>query len=691
MVVLDRSNSRTMRATLVNVSSRTRRHWAQVTFPRQAVSQFGHECTFVTDDGRRFRAVKGRNRGLAATVYRIRMTMDGHEWLRGTLQNQPHADAHSVCVGHRWTVDDIQALVPDIGVLIDRNVHWSPQSPSHLLLVDSSPAHHRWFLRKPIAGTGLVFEWWGDLLHQDPVIPAWGKLVWSDRNDPNLNRSFGGFIMKSGEYFHLDYGRRHGSGDPVRDTNKQWQFVLGTNINLNDGAGLPLSGRMLSFVGPTMQEQLGPDTDLSDMTDTNALDFSSLQAAAEGPIVGVCHEWNGSWCAALNIPRFHNMEAARTAANAEWNAFVASLENNVGWFGSRPYGISRTPGQTGGQEDFGATKGSSAVTLFDPRFILMYQYSVYADVFRGFMHYENNEPLRLENHPRWVTWSGMTHYHTGVSPDRLGKAPATFNPGSGFWNYDDEHRSQNGLAAYMALTDDPLTDDIVQHQTTTDLASYRMRYPNNGGGAARAQGRTAGAWANFAMLTEGDLRNAQLRMIAEVARKAATSVRFAASLPVPVLGAHGPDGRKAIFDETGALLPTWSVWEHGLAMVGVYNALKANPNDATMREVATRLARLLAQWGCFEDTDGWWLVCDMWYREGQPITGALSKSNNKIIFDRGGVATWTFAGVLVASELLPETDPLKARARACVAAITQNREAGDRMQAEWWAAVRSVV
>jgi hypothetical protein len=81
----------------------------------------------------------------------------------------------------------------------------------------------------------------------------------------------------------------------------------------------------------------------------------------------------------------------------------------------------------------------------------------------------------------------------------------------------------------------------------------------------------------------------------------------------------------------------------------------------------------------------------MWYREGQPITGALSKSNNKIIFDRGGVATWTFAGVLVASELLPETDPLKARARACVAAITLNREAGDRMQAEWWAAVRSVV
>lgn len=680
-----------MRATLVNVSSRTRRHWAQVTFPRQAASGFGAECTFLCDDGRRFRAVRGRNRGLGATVYRIRCLMDSGEWLHGALVNKTHADA-STLRGHRWTTDDVPALVPDIGVLTEGNVlTWSQQAPSTLQIVDQSAAHARWFLRKPIAGTGLIFEWWGDILHEDPVIHAWGKLVWSDRNDPRNNRLFPGFVMKSGEYFYLDFGRRHGAGAPVRDQQKQWQFVLGTNLSLNDGAGLPLSGRMLSFVGPAIESQIDATVDLADMANDDALDFSSLMAGAEGPIVGICHEWDGSWCAALNVPRFNNHAQAKAAADSMWASFAASNEVPVGWFGSRPVGIGRTPGQTGGQEDFGATKGTGTVSLLDPRHILRYQYSVYTDLFRGFMHYEGGVPLRLQDHPQWVTWSGSTHWHTGVSPDRLGKEVLAFTPGSGYYGYDDEHRSQNNLAAYMALTDDPLVDDILVHQTTTDLASYRMRFPNNGGGAARAQGRTIGAWANFAVLTDGALRDNQLRLVAETVRKMKTSPIFSATRGVPVLAYHNPDGRKPIYDAAGSLLPTWCLWEHGLAMVGLYNAHKAAPGDADLREMTLRLARTMAQWGCFESADGWWLIGDMWYNDGQPIPDALSKTNTKHNYGRGDVCTWTFAGVLAAAEILPDGDPLRAKARACVASITQGLEASNATEAEWWATVRSVV
>lgn len=680
-----------MRATLVNVSSRTRRHWAQVTFPRQAASAFGVECTFVCDDGRRFRAVRGRNRGLGATVYRIRCLMDADEWVQGVLVSEAHRDADALRA-HRWTTDDIAALVPDIGVLTEGNVlTWSPAAPSALALVDQSGAHHRWFLRKEIPHTGVIFEWWGDILHEDPVIHAWGKVVWSDRTDPKNNRNFPGFAMRSGEFFHLDYGRRHGSSAPVRSQQRQWEFVLGTNLNLVDGAGLPLSGRMLSFIGPNVESQIGADVDLADMQNNDALDFSSLLAAAEGPIVGVCHEWDGSWCAALNVPRFQNVPAAKAAALMQWNQFVNSGEVPVGWFGSRPVGIGKTPGQTGGQEDFGATKGTAAVSLLDPRQILRYQYSVYTELFRGFMHYENGLPLRLQNHPQWVTWSGVTHWHSGVSLDRLGKELVAFSPGTGYYGYDDEHRSQNNLAAYMALTDDPLVDDILVHQTTTDLASYRMRFPNNGAGAARAQGRTAGAWANFAMLTDGTLRDDQLRLLAEVTRKAITNPTFQPSRQVMTLHNHGPDGRKPIRDEAGNLLPTWCVWEHGLAMVGIYNAQKARPNDNDTREVALRLARTMAEWGCFESSDGWWLVGDAWFRDGQALPEPLSKTNTKHNFGRGDVCTWTFAGVLAAAEILPDGDPLRAKARACVAFMTGGAEAGDATTAEWWATVRSVV
>jgi len=61
----------TPRATLVNQSGKSRRSTAICTWPLSAVDGFGTECTFTTDDGRRFRAVRCSNRGISHAVFRV--------------------------------------------------------------------------------------------------------------------------------------------------------------------------------------------------------------------------------------------------------------------------------------------------------------------------------------------------------------------------------------------------------------------------------------------------------------------------------------------------------------------------------------------------------------------------------------------------------------------------------------------
>jgi hypothetical protein len=232
---------------------------------------------------------------------------------------------------------------------------------------------------------------------------------------------------------------------------------------------------------------------------------------------------------------------------------------------------------------------------------------------------------------------------------------------------------------------------------TTDLADYRMRYPQNGGGAARAYGRQMQAWANFVTMAPADLVAPLMRLTDAHWSLAASAnnQQFRDGLPFPVLGSHGPDGRKPIYADDGlTLIPTASIWEHALALVGMYGAMKvktATP-DADKANAITKLCRLLAQYGCFLDTDGWWFVDDIAYFAGAAPTFSLNKTTvgPKLTYARGGTATWTLAAMLVAVEWLPADEPLRQKAKDCCDFFTGKQEATTLFNAEWWAAVRSV-
>lgn len=685
-----------MRAVLTNLSPLPRDHWATVTFPRPLAAAFGDECTFYAEDGRCFRAVRGVSKGLK-TVYRIHAFMNGNEQLRGKMGPERFVPMKADYHLHPWVSDDVAALIPDVGVRLNGGDYWSRFSTGPLL-IDQSAAHTRWTVRRGIPELGIVFQWWADLLHDDPIVPVWGKIVWSHRRSPDTNAAFDHFVLKSGEYLALNFARRHGVLTPVRDGSGYWTMLLNSQrIVLNDGAGLPLSGNMLAFISPKATD--APPADPEDRQDPTVRGIANLQAGAHGPIRGVCLDWDSHWLAARHVPRFR--DGYESEHEADWRRFLAEQDVPAGWFAARPVGLGKTPGQTGAQEDFGATKGTYAVVDGDARHIQVLEYSVQSELFRGFNHYEQDgSALRVENHPDWTTWNGGTHYHPAVSKDRLGKGPSA-PPGTGWYGYDDEHRSQNNLAAYLMLTDDPLMEDQLRHLVTTDRASYRMRFPRNGYGAARAQGRTAGAWAQFVGLTDGEEQQHWLELLKARMNASRGNPLLHVPGPMKVLATGGPDSRKQVYGTDGRLGPWVSFWEHGLAAVGLYNLVQtpgtgnlAYTHDAS--EILLRVSRTLATFACFEEDGEWWTVADCLWNGGEAPPGGLSSRNRALVCSRGAasVNSWTFAGLLVAREFLAQhsdEDPdLLDKLTRYIAAVTGGQEAADRTTAEWWAAVGSV-
>lgn len=683
----------TLVCTIANVSPLPRQHWAVLTVPRARAESMPVECTFVLDDGRRWRAVRGRSVGLK-TVFRVRAFLSGNQAVRGSLQAEKHPDA-GLFRAHPWVADDLVEMIPALGTPMGNSLVPVWAQLDSVQEVDSSPAHKRFRLEQSLGFTGLRCTMWVDLLHDDPVAPFTGRVVWSDRHDVANLRQFQYLLMKCGEAMAFDFARRNGIQDPVPQ-GRDWVSMLNSGpINLGDGVALPLSGRILSFVSNEWPAPADP----ADPFDPGNRGIADLMAAAQGPVLGVCHEWEDSWLAGRKRARF-NDQAQDTPFNlaaSEWANFRAMMTVPAGWFAERPFGLTRTPGQTGNQSDFGATKGTSAVVAMDPRAIYAMQYSAQGDCLRGYTHFEaDGRPLSLEQHPSWVTWSRRTHWNGGVSPDRLGKDSMLPFPTGTYEGIDDEHASMNYVAAYCALADDPLLEDQVRHLLTTDRAGYRFRFPNNGAGVTRAQGRTTGMFAQLACVaddaTAAGYANLLVRRFAQTAN--VPEMNGSAPMRVPAVG--GPDPRKTIYDLQGNLTRYVCMWELGLFLVGHMQAIRTGRTDIDIeraRAVALIAAETMAQFGFFQQGGQWFTVWDIMWNGGEAPPGGLVHPSPHITSAAGAgdVGSWTFAGAVAARQLLPRENPHWARLNEYVLAITGGREAGSREAAEWWAIADAIV
>jgi hypothetical protein len=671
-----------MKVTFANESPFDREYWAVVGVPPGSLSRFGLECNVRVSPSRVWRAVQGQKRN-GVEYWRVRCKIKANEVVDGEFIDTASPEPFTP---HPWVLDEPQALIPK---LLDANGdEYEVEVVEGPHVLSSDAAHLRWHIHLRYPQLGMVLEWWTDMRHDDPVMPYWCKLVWSDRTDVRFNRTFpsGSLLLSAGEYFTVDLAKRKGVVGPVQLQDGDWAYGLNDRaITLTDGSGIFLTGNMLCY----KQHQDGGHASIDETADPEdqSLDIMNLQAGMLGGVVGF-GEWNGRWLAAEQMPKeYFNFHSDMASAKARYHSWV---DQPAGHFGAGEYGIGVSPGQTGDQEDFNASKGTWALLAKQAWFVRAMQYASHCEVYRGNHHYESDGTvLRAINHPLWTTWSGVTHYHSSPSPDRLGKGPNE-PPGTGWNGYDDQHKSQNNLAAYAMFMDDPLVHSIVEHQFEVDSACYRFRYPNNGSGAARAQGRQIGSWAQLHMIDDSPrwlgLIDARINKIAEIDT-------MNVSGPIRALQIGGPDWRKEVF-LNGELAPYLSMWEHGLAMVGMYKAYKQNPT-AALHVVCTKLARTLCDSGWFTENGQDYIVSDMAWNGGEWLPGGFNRANGfqtngggtstttqEFIYTEGmsGVTTWSFAGIVAAQDFLEDGDSELVR---FIEDTTKNG-AWDRKSAEWW-------
>jgi hypothetical protein len=693
-----------MRAWIKNRSSLPRNgSWTHAFgTPLQALPFPSGVGTFVADDGRRFPVVRGEDVGTHSATYRMRVTMGGKEKLGGTLVDEytPLSGQHY----HRWVTDDLAANVPiatlfnpQTGEIQDIGDHGGiplagPQK------ISSSAAHERWFARGANAALGLIQEWYWDICHDDPAIHLWTSITWSDRRDPKLTRVHRGlFGLVSGEQLALHFMTRHGWR--YDEFNGKKVVLIAQDPGWKDGGSIPARGYVLCYKGPGG----GPWT--PDGEDER--DVKNLLAAKGGPIRVVIEgwQWDGKWLAAGNVPK----PPQRGFSDMPPDVFDQIMQQPANLFVDRPSGCAKSPGQTGSQEDFAATKGSRALLFWDPDSLEEKIYSVDSDHFRGNLHFERNgSPLNPGNHPQLVTWGGDVHYDKRVSPDRLDKTEEILIAGPmGDWHdYDDEHRSQLNKAAVLALTGDPLlTVQWLQH-TAVDVMSYAARF--SAVMALRAEGRCAHTWANMALLLpDQGKRNAEYLLNQRVALWAQHPLLSVAG-PMKTLAYHGPDGRKPIFDAQGNLVRTMTVWEIGLYLVGAISLLRSGKatDQAALQRVVLEMCRTIARYGSFQSSiDGRWnVVGDVEYRDGADVPIADSTFTPGVgykytTFDAnaGDVRSWTMVGIIGAEKLLRENTSINiddlGLADKCFSAMQafgiDLNNPPTQEAAEWWAVVRS--
>lgn len=668
-----------MRTFIENLAPLPRKRWVRCAYPREAVADWNFECAFV-GGGRRFRAVRGHDVGEMSTIYRIETLLDGSERQDGVLVNEALEGVPDHFNPHPWCNDDVRDLVPRIAIIADGAA--IETRVQMVELVEESPAHQR-FRLWCTGDRGFLLEWYLETNHLDPVIDCWGRLVWSDRTDRSESIHVDGITLISGELYYDYFDKRKGMGQPSR-IGGDWWLPVSYERGLVDGSHLDFYGQMLCTTNelPIGEQPGWVDLSLQDL----------YAAGAKMPVVACCTEgWDGNWLASRYVPRVQDEDWLRTQEGSEWYQFSQSLQQRGDFYDERPHGLRPQAGSTGDQEDFGATKGTYALVLGEPRSLHMLTYAVHAQGYRpGTCLLEADfSAVDPETRRDWKTWNGYTHFNQGVSPDRLGKNTVYNGTGATGWSgMDDQHRSQNNLAAVLALTGDPLAAALIRTQSIPDLAMLKSRV-----GAARAVGRLLGCWANFlTVLGEGTAKERFEFLVDEkVAAVLQRAPAFTQPGPVKVLSTIPPDGRKQVYDPaTGELAPSWSCWEHGLAAVGLVGA--ANVLSQQAGDVLRTICETVVRYGLFEQ-DGQWFLCDdvRWIDGGQPLDdSAYRTDSNQIVVTPGigGTTGWAFCAVLLGMEWL--SGEVQARAQQAVQFFTGGEEAADRRTAEWWACIQKL-
>jgi hypothetical protein len=253
-------------------------------------------------------------------------------------------------------------------------------------------------------------------------------------------------------------------------------------------------------------------------------------------------------------------------------------------------------------------------------------------------------------HPQLVCWDGRPHWHTGVSPDRLGK-PANLDvaAANGFWGPDVEHAMFATLAAGARLTGSPACQQLLRQLAVL----YPLQWTTQPGWS------TSEPFAARAVGWEGILAVHLWRELEDRGAAAAVRAHYAqrvASVLVPKLDvAQWSIWDVRVDDPRLGAGRRWIPWQQALGAYGLDLAGEQFGLPAA-RAVALRAARRVLD-DAWRQVGGRWVCCE---------SGLLAEPGGA-----GGTFSEGFAfyGMPLAPCVVLRHEPGNAKAKAILAQL----------------------
>lgn len=450
-------------------------------------------------------------------------------------------------------------------------------------------------------------------------------------------------IVRNGPAFAVDT-------EYVADGSKT---ILLRDTHLGDGQGIRRSCVLLPAPAPG-----------------TALRDTTLRAAAVGPLLGGT-DWRqsgafGPFGFVPELPPWLPADRVRPALAARFRAFVVRSNQRGEPFATPTYGLQRQAGQTGDQEDFGVAKLGVVAATGLTSYLLEVEPSLWQEACRPVHFFETDgTPVQSAAHPKWVVWSGRTHWHCEVSTDRLGKpCPEPPYDTHGYTGKDRQHWSSNTLCSYYLLTGAAWARREIETEVQQFLAGETIakELSTSGTDAPRAVGRTM-LTASWLWLCTGD--EALARRVHERCDEIYAKVwegRVIAEGKVRTFSWENPDARML-----DGKTPYWNPWQDALAAVGLEAAARTFGN-ANAKEIGRALARNVVRHGWKMDAKEVIVATAIrWLDGGEPPDPAALASGDKasVVWSYGtGFSMWALPALEVARQSAQELGDAALAARA---------------------------
>ncbi|MCU0865715.1 MAG: hypothetical protein MUC36_18165 [Planctomycetes bacterium] len=495
--------------------------------------------------------------------------------------------------------------------------------------------------RARLGDSGLVAEViltaWRDQLHAQVDI----AVFYSDPRLPAMQADLGELAVQAhGMALVLRHAGR--SGIVQSATADGSRCVLLQKRALGDGQGLRRTGVLVPIAPPAERNR------------------PTHHAAAVAPLLGAT-DWraSGAFGPLGHVPPpppWLAGERLRAYLARAHQRFVAGDRGGDPFF-CGPHGLERFAGQTGDQADFGLVKLSLVAATGMPSLLFEAEASVLQEACRPVHYFEaDGRPVDPNAHPDWIVWSGRTHWHGGVSKDRLGKpVPEPQFEAHGWTGKDREHWSNNYLGAFAQLTGAHWARAELQNEARLYVAGQTVTagWSTSNAGAPRGAGRTALS-ASWMLLVTGDAA-LRARMDARLQQVYHAQWR-GRELPaerVRTMAANDPDAR--MLDGKQAY---WNPWQDAIAACG-FAAQHRLTGHPLARELAEGLATNVVRHGWLQTGDRQEIATAMRWQDGAPLDPAsyATADLSQVQWATGtAFATWAIGAVEIARVVAVRTE-----------------------------------